>query len=162
VAPSACQIVVGCNAVNGCSFAVKVCNESLEACQVPFCDDTVGCVPVPKTCVVNDADCYYGVCDNVTGACSTLERPNFGSITSKQKGGVLCAVAYNSSVIAGIAAGAVAGIVVGAVIFAALAALAGKKAYDWIQMQNSGMGAAQGNPLYTPSAGSGNNPMYGS
>lgn len=69
-------------------------------------------------------------------------------------------MAYDAKVAIGIAAGAVAGIVVGAVVFAALAAFAGKKAYDWIQMQNSGMGAAQGNPLYTPSAGSGVNPMY--
>jgi len=109
---------------------------------------------------VTDADCYVGVCNNVTGDCIQQERPNFGSITTRKKGGILCAVAYNNKVIGAIAGGAVAGIVVGVVIFAALAAFAGKKAYDWIQMQNSGMGAAQGNPLYTPSAGSGTNPMY--
>jgi hypothetical protein len=147
--------------VNGCLSEPKVCNvSSIGVCQTTFCDDTVGCLPVAKTCIVTDADCYLGVCNNVTGACSQIQRPNFGSITSQKKGGIICAVAYNNQVIAGIAAGAVAGIVVGAVIFAALAAFAGKKAYDWIQMQNSGMGAAQGNPLYTPSAGSGTNPMY--
>jgi len=68
--------------------------------------------------------------------------------TTKQPGGI-------------IAGGVIAGIVVAAVVFAALAAVAARKAYLYMQLRGGPMGAAQGNPLYTPSAAHGENPLYG-
>jgi len=72
-----------------------------------------------------------------------------------------CYAYYNKAQTAAIiTGGVVAGIVVGAVVFAAAATVAARKAYLYAQMRQGGMGAAQSNPLYTPGATEGVNPLF--
>jgi hypothetical protein len=128
-----------------------------------ICDNSAGCLEIAKPCLVSDPDCYVGTCNSVTQSCSTSQIPDFLSATTNMHGGVTCFAYYDKKKTAGIiAAGAVAGIVVGAVIFAVLAAAGARQAYLFMQLRQGSMGAAQGNPLYTPSAAQGNNPLFGS
>jgi len=72
-----------------------------------------------------------------------------------------CYAVYNQGELAGIiTGGAIAGIVVGAVVVAAAATVAARKAYLYAQLRQGGMGAAQANPLYTPGATEGVNPLF--
>jgi hypothetical protein len=159
--PNQCQNVTGCNSTTGCVFSPFICPTPADFCQVSICDQLAGCINIPKTCVVSDADCYVGQCDSVAEQCNTVERPDWTTITTQQGGGVTCFAFYDKAATAGIiTGGVVAGIVVGAVVFAALAAVAARKAYLLLQVRQGNMGAAQGNPLYAPTGGSGVNPMY--
>jgi len=158
-ANTTCQNVTGCNSTSGCVFAPVNCGVPVDWCQVNICDDLAGCIPIPKTCLVNDANCYIGVCDSIAQKCTTQQRPDWTSITTR--GGVTCFAYYNKGVTAAIITGGViAGIVVGAVIFAALAAVGARQAYMYMQLRQGGMGAASGNPLYAPSAAGGENPLF--
>jgi hypothetical protein len=126
-----------------------------------LCDDLVGCIEVPRGCVVDDADCYVGVCDSEKKECKTNQRPDWTTITSQKGGGVTCFVLYEKAKTAAIISGGIiAAIVVAAVVFAALAALAARKAYLFMQLRQGNMGGAMGNPLYVPTQGSGVNPLY--
>lgn len=159
--PTACQVVVGCNAVNGCQFGPITCPAPTAFCLSSYCDNIAGCVSVPKTCVTTDANCYIGVCDNVTAKCTQKERSNFATITTNKKGGGTCFFVYNKKTVAALTAGAIAGIVIAGVIALALLAFGGKKGYDlWLAHNLSGTSGVKGNPLYTPSANSGTSPMY--
>jgi len=74
---------------------------------------------------------------------------------------VTCFAYYNQAATGGIiAAGIIAAIVIAAVIFAALAAVGARQAYIYMQMKQGNMGAAQGNPLYSPSNAGGESPLY--
>jgi len=147
--------------VNGCALSPVVCPTPADFCQISYCDDLVGCLNISKTCIVDDPDCYYGSCDSVGRTCNTIQRDDFSTITTRKGGGVTCYLFYNQAQAAGIiTGGVVAGIVVAAVVFAALAAVAARKAYLYMQLRGGPMGAAQGNPLYTPSAAFGENPLY--
>jgi len=73
-----------------------------------------------------------------------------------------CYAFYNKAQTAAIITGGVlAGVIVGAVVFAAVAAVAARKAYLYMQLKQGNMGAAQSNPLYTPGATGGENPLFG-
>jgi len=92
----------------------------------------------------------------------TNPLPDWTQITTKKGGGVTCYAFYNKAQTIGIiTGGVVAGIVVGAVVFAAVAAVAARKAYLYMQLKQGNMGAAQSNPLYTPGANGGENPLFG-
>lgn len=119
-----------------------------------------GCLIGNTTCLNSDPDCYVSICDWTTQSCQTSERPNWIGITKSN--GVTCYAFYNQAATAGIiTAGVIAGIVIGAVIFAAAAAVGARKAYLYMQLKQGNMGAAQGNPLYSPSAAGGESPLYG-
>lgn len=161
--PTVCQVSLGCDKVNGCLYNDLVCPEPADWCTTSICDEKVGCVQIPRVCLVSDADCYVGVCDSVKKTCTETKRDNFATITSSKKGGVTCFLAYEKKKAAAIiTAGAVAGIVIGAVVFAALAALGARQAYMWMQLRQGAMGAAQGNPLYQPNQNAGENGLYAS
>jgi len=160
VAPSICQNVSGCNTTSGCTFIAAVCPPSADWCQVPICDDTVGCLLSPKPCIVKDPDCYVGNCDSLKQQCTQTALPNWESIPSSQKG-VTCYAFYNKAKTAAIiTAGVIAGVVVGAVVFAAVAAVAARKAYLYMQLRQGNIGAAQNNPLFAPPGGAGTNPLF--
>jgi len=161
-APTICQVVVGCDRVNGCLYAPLVCPTPTDWCMRSLCDPTVGCLDSPKPCLVSDPDCYIGTCNSIKETCTTSQRSDWTTATTNMHGGVTCFAYYDKKKAAGIiAAGAVAGIVIGAVIFAALAAAGARQAYMFMQLRQGGMGAAQANPLYTPGGGSGENPLFG-
>lgn len=61
---------------------------------------------------------------------------------------------------AAIATGTIVGIVIGAVAAAAIIGFGGKAGYDYLMAKNSPIGAVQPNPLYTPAAGTGENPLF--
>jgi len=158
--PNACQVVAGCNPASGCAFAPRVCEAPADFCLTSICDNQKGCLTAPRVCSVKDANCYTGVCDNVTATCSQVERPNFATITTNQKGGGTCFFVYNKKAVALLTAGAVAGIVIGAVVVAALLGFGGKKGYDYLMAHHSPIGQVDNNPLYSPSGGAGQNPTY--
>jgi len=85
--------------------------------------------------------------------------PNFSS--AKGKNGVPCPLLYDEGAkAAAIAGGAVAGIVIGAVAVAGLVGFGGKKGYDYLMAKNAPIGDVGNNPLYAPSGGSGENPLF--
>jgi len=138
-----------------------VCPIPDDFCKINICDEKLGCLPIDKTCLVDDADCYVGVCDSANKQCTTQQRPDWTTITTQKGGGVTCFAYYNKAATAGvITAGALAGIIVAAVVIAAVAAVGARKAYLLLQLRQGNMGAAQGNPLYSPSPAGGENPLF--
>jgi fibro-slime domain-containing protein len=160
--PTICQIATGCeSSKNGCVFEPKPCPPSTDFCTNIVCDNSAGCIPVPKVCLVNDADCYVGVCNSATASCTSQQRPNFATLTSSKGNGQTCYALYEQVKTAAIITGGIlAAIIVGAVIFAALAALAARKAYLYMQLRNANTSGVSNNPLYTPSGGAGDNPLF--
>jgi len=87
---------------------------------------------------------------------------NFKTATSKASGhvGVVCPLVWDAGAAAAISAGVVAGAVIGAVAVAGILGFGGKKGYDYLMAKNGPIGDVANNPLYTPSASSGTNPLF--
>jgi len=93
------------------------------------------------------------------GTCVLNQVPNFNDATGK--GGVLCPLLYNNAAkTAAIAGGTLAGVIIGAVAGAALVGFGGKKGYDYLMASSSPIKDVGTNPLYAPSGGSGENPLF--
>lgn len=138
-----------------------MCPTPTDWCMISQCDNTAGCIEVPRTCLTKDADCYVGVCNSQSKKCETQERKDFAKITTDKHGGVTCFLYYKKKTAAAIiTGGAVAGVVIGAVIFAVLAALGARQAYLWMQLRTGAIAGAQANPLYQPNLNAGVNPLY--
>jgi len=171
-----------CNISTGCYQEPIPCSTNGTGfCESKTCDETVGCLAVPRTCLLSqevanpslwsdqytnlwkytaaqvkykDTDCFTATCDATMQKCVVNQREPWSST---------CAFAYleQGKKAAILTAGAIAGVAVAAVIFAALAGFGAKKGYDaWVRMKDERMGAASTNPMYAPSSGSGTNALY--
>jgi len=116
-----------------------------------------------KICANKDIGCYTTQCipgnGTANGTCVLNQVPNFKTATGR--GGLLCPLLYdNTAKTAAITGGALAGVVIGAVAAAALVGFGGKKGYDYLMASNSPIKDVGTNPLYAPSGGSGENPLF--
>jgi len=142
--------VDSCVAGVGCQHAPVNCDTGLF-CQDHVCVNGVGCTNFSKTCIINNPDCFIGVCDEATKSCSKQDRPNRNHFTcdldSAQKGAV-------------IGAGAIAGIAIGAVVFLLIIGIGSKKGYDYYMNSRSPDDPVKSNPLYEENKNQGTNPFH--
>lgn len=160
--PIACQVVVGCDHVNGCIYAPLECPKSNNTCKIPKCDLTAGCIEEDLVCTVKDPDCYAPTCDptDAESPCGQRQRSGWGTRFSGN--GELCALRYSSTAKkAAIGTGAAVGIAIGAAAAVGIFGYGGKKGYDMIKMmREQRFDGVQNNPLYEQNANSGDNPLY--
>jgi len=168
-APNPCQNFLGCDSKLGCQYSNYTCANISTWCNPYVCEVSAGgCVKNPVICPNKDRGCFIASCtDNVTtngtliGQCNLDEVSDFSQAVSTN--GVLCPLVYNNDAkVAAITGGAVAGIVVGGVAAAAAIGVGGKKGYDFLMAKNSPIGNVGNNPMYAPSGGAGENPLFNS
>jgi hypothetical protein len=119
-------------------------------------------------CANKDRGCFVAACVNnntangtLAGYCTLNQVPDFSSSVSNN--GVLCPLVYDQAAKdAAISAGTIAGAAVGAAAAAALIGVGGKKGYDYLMAKNMPIGNVGNNPMYAPSGGAGENPLFNS
>jgi hypothetical protein len=160
-APTACQKSVGCDAQGGCQYVPLNCTEgNSDFCKIPKCDDIAGCIFENRVCLVDDGNCFTGVCNSAIGKCTKVKVDNFNSATSNN--GVLCTLRYDTRAKAiAIGAGSAVGIAVGAACAIGLLGYGGKKGYEFYKFKQGLMEqSVQDNPLYEGDGMHFENPFY--
>lgn len=146
-----------CNETYGCYYTNTSCSDG-NFCTNDFCNNDTGCyhtavefVPIPETCFVQICEDAVGLVTNPL-ECRPAER------CSCQENQCVCK-GWDLVKVAKISAGVIGGIVVGVAAFAVIAALVGKKSYDYMKVNRIPDGAIGQNPLYEPKVDT-YNPLY--
>jgi len=143
----------GCtNVPKDCSKEMTNMNETF--CTKLFCQPNYGCVAVERTCVVDNADCEVGQCNDETKKCETHDKKNapptcaYSQLTTAGKAAIL-------------GTGALVGIAIAAAAVVALVGFGSKKGYDFLHnRKDQSISKVMMNPMYEKSGMEVVNPMY--